>query len=480
MAAAKNCDRADPSGERAAPRSPTAAADALQTILATFFAARLPLLSSPRQPARLCVGLSGGRDSVVLLHALSGLVAFGDLPVALSAVHVHHGLSANADAWAAFCASFCQQCAVPLLIVRVDVPRASGEGPEAAARRMRHGVFAGCAADWLALAHHRDDQAETVLLNLLRGAGIAGAAGMLAERPQPRGPSLVRPLLEVPRAVLEAYAAEHALRWIDDESNDDLHLRRNYLRREVLPRLEEKFAGAAQSLARAAGHFAEASVLLDELAAIDRAALASPSGRISLPRFNALSAARAGNLLRFAWTSAGFRAPDTRWIAEALRQLAATTALSETCLATADGELRVYRGELHLIGHRPSVPNCPVPWSGEAELPWAGGRVRFVPVIGAGLRRTLLDAGAVTLRVRQGGERLQAHAGRPRRSLRKLLQESGIPPWQRERLPLLWCGGRLAWVGGLGIDAALASGPGEAGILPVWASEDSRHAGPFE
>jgi tRNA(Ile)-lysidine synthase len=467
MAAAKSSDRVEPGGARCTARSP-AAADRLHTVLATFFAARVTPRSSPWQPARLCVGLSGGRDSVVLLHALSALLSFAQLPVALSAVHVHHGLSANADAWADFCASFCRQCAVPLLIVRVDVPRESGEGPEAAARRMRHGVFAECAADWLALAHHRDDQAETVLLNLLRGAGIAGAAGMLAERPQPRGPSLVRPLLDVPRTVLERYAAEHALGWMDDESNDDVHLRRNYLRHEVMPRLEEKFAGAVKSLGRAASHFAAASLLLDELAAIDRAALASPSGRIGLPGFNALSGARAGNLLRFAWTSAGFRAPDTRWIAEALRQLAATTALSETCLATADGELHVYRGELHLIGHRPPVPDCPVPWSGEAELPWAGGRVRFVPVIGSGLRRTLLAAGAVKLRARQGGERLQADAGRPRRSLRKLLQESAIPPWQRERLPLLWCGGRLAWVGGLGIDTALASRPGEAGILPVW------------
>ncbi len=444
------------------------AANLLQTVLATFFAARLPARASPGQPARLCVGLSGGRDSVVLLHALSAMVSSGALPVTLTAVHVHHGLSPNADAWAAYCAGFAQHCAVPLLIVRVAVPRDSGEGPEAAARRMRHGVFSECAADWLALAHHRDDQAETVLLNLLRGAGIAGAAGMLAERPQPRGPNLVRPLLEVPRAALEHYAAEHALRWIDDESNEDVHLRRNYLRRDVLPRLEEKFAGAAKSLARAASHFAEASMLLDELAAIDQAALAAPSGRIVLTGFKQLSAARAGNLLRFAWTSAGFRAPDTRWIAEALRQLAATTALSETCLATVDGELHVYRGELHLIGLAPPPPDSPVPWSGEDALPWAGGRIRFVPVTGAGVRRSLLATDAVTLRARQGGERLQIHAGRHHRSLRNLLQESGIPPWRRERLPFLWCDGRLAWVGGLGIAAAMASGPGEEGILPVW------------
>ena len=460
-------------------RAEAGAAGLVRTVVSTFLGARLAPLAA-LWPARLCVALSGGRDSVVLLHALSGLVASAKLPLALSAVHVHHGLSANADAWAGFCASLCQQCAVPLLVVRVDVPRGSGEGPEAAARRVRHAVFGECAADWLALAHHRDDQAETVLLNLLRGAGVAGAAGMLAERAQRRGPSLVRPLLEVPRSAIEAYAAEYALRWLDDESNDDLHLRRNYVRRDVLPRLEQKFPGAAQSLARAAGHFAEAALLLDELAAIDRAGLLTPSGRIVIAGFNALSARRAGNLLRFAWTGAGFRAPDARWINEALRQLAATTALSETCLATADGELHVYRGELHIVGRRPPLDDTPVPWAGEAELPWAGGRVRFQPVMGGGVRRVLFEEGAVALRPRHGGERLQPDARRPRRSLRKLLQEAAMPPWQRERLPFLWCGDRLAWVGGLGIDAAFVCAPGEAGILPVWASEDSRTSGPCE
>lgn len=394
------------------------------------------------------------------------------LPVILSAVHVHHGISPNADAWAAFCAEFCQRCAVPLDIVRVEVPRDSGEGLEAAARRMRHAVFAECAADWLALAHHRDDQAETVLLNMLRGTGIAGAAGMLAERPQVHGPALVRPLLNVPRALIEDYAAEQALCWIEDESNDDMHYRRNYLRQEVMPQLEEKFPGARKALARAASHFAEGALLLDELAAIDRAALSTATGRIGLAGFNALSPPRARNLLRFAWLAAGFRAPDTRWIDEALRQLATVDALSETCLATSDGELHVYRGELHILGHSPETPVEPRLWAGEPELPWAGGRILLVPMTGSGIRRDLLVAGEVYICPRQGGERLQPDARRPRRSLRKLLQEAAVPPWERLRLPMLWCGERLAWVGGVGVDAGFACTPGEAGLVPVWEPGD--------
>jgi tRNA(Ile)-lysidine synthase len=465
---------AAPKSSRSTERSPAGATSQLVTILSAFFAERLtptmvPGLVARMLPnSRLCVALSGGRDSLVLLHALSGLISTAGLPIILSAVHVHHGISPNADAWAGFCAEFCQRCAVPLDIVRVEVPRDSGEGLEAAARRMRHAVFVQCAADWLALAHHRDDQAETVLLNVLRGAGIAGAAGMLAERSQAYGPILVRPLLNVPRALIEAYAAEQALRWIEDESNDDVHYRRNYLRREVMPQLEAKFPGAHQALARAASHFAEGALLLDDLAAIDRAALATASGRIGLAGFNALSPPRARNLLRFAWLAAGFRAPDTRWIDEALRQLATAGPLSETCLATSDGELHVYRGELHVVGHYPETPVEPRLWAGELELPWAGGRILLLPMTGSGIRRDQLVAGKVYICSRQGGERLQPVARRPRRSLRNLLQEAAVPPWERVRLPLLWCGERLAWVGGIGVDTGFACIPGEAGLLPVW------------
>ena len=441
------------------------ASGAIDAALSSFLGVRL---ASNSGASRLCVALSGGRDSVVLLHALHRLVVADRLPVSLSAVHVHHGISPNADRWTGFCAEFCRACAVPLSIVRVVVPRDSGEGLEAAARRMRHAVFADCDADAVALAHHRDDQAETVLLNLLRGSGIAGAAGMLAERAQVYGPSLIRPLLDVPRTVIEDYAAEHALRWIDDESNEDTHYRRNFLRRDVLPALEEKFPGAQKSLARAAGHFAEGAALLDDLAAIDRQAVAAWSGRIALADFNALPPARARNLLRFEWIAAGFRAPDTRWIDEARRQLASTIAQSETCLVTPDGELHVYRGELHVVGHRLGMPFEPVVWQDESALPWAGGRVRFVPAIGSGIRRILFVSGELCLMARQGGEHLQLHPKRPRRTVRKLFQEASVPPWERERVPYLWCAKKLLWVGGLGVDAAFVCAADEEGLLPVF------------
>lgn len=435
--------------------------DNIDAALARFFAG---------QPGvrRVVVALSGGMDSVVLLHALGRLHAAGTCLAALSALHVHHGLSPNADGWARFCSDLCVDINVALKIERVDVPRGSGEGLEAAARRCRHAAFAASDADAVALAHHRDDQAETVLLNLLRGAGVAGAAGMPAARAQRNGPLLIRPLLDVAHAVLEAYAVEHGLRWIDDESNANRHFRRNFLRHDVLPALEDKFPGARQSLARAAGHFGDAAQLLDELAALDVAAVRQPSGRIGLTAFNALVPARARNVLRAVWLEAGFRAPETRWVDEARRQLAATDAHSETCVSTPEGDLHVYRGELHCVPRRPAVPAGPLRWQGEAELAWAGGRVRFVTQTGAGIRRQFLEAERVELAARQGGERIQLQANRPRRQLRDVLREAAIPPWERERLPYLWVGGRLAWVGRLGVDIDFVCRPGEAGLLPVW------------
>ena len=436
----------------------------IDSALSGFFERRL------RSGERICVGFSGGMDSVVLLHALNRLAKEQDRAIGLSALHVHHGLSERADDWARFCEDFCHRCGVPFEVVRVKVPRDSGEGLEGAARRLRHGVFAACRADQLALAHHRDDQAETVLLNLLRGAGVAGAAGMLAERPQSRGPTLVRPLLDVPRLAIERYAAEHGLSWIDDESNADRRFRRNFLRHDILPRLETTFSGAGKSLARAAGHFAEAAGLLDDLARIDREAASAASGRIALAALNGLPQARARNLLRHVWTAAGFQAPDTRWIDEALKQLATADALSELRVATAEAALHVYRGELYLVRQSGSPPAEPLSWSGQDILPWAGGRVRFRVAIGHGIGRRHLDGAEVVLKARQGGERLQPDARRPRRSLRNLLQEAAVPPWERLCLPMLWVNGRLAWVGGIGCDAAFACPSGEEGVLPLWES----------
>lgn len=385
-------------------------------------------MASSRKPPSVrlvTVALSGGVDSVTLLHQLK---ARG--PV--SAIHVHHGLSPNADAWAAFCRKFCKQLGVPLVVKKVTVEK-RGDGLEAAARRARYEVFAKADADYIALAHNLDDQAETVLMNLLRGAGRRGASGMARES-RFRGKTLLRPLLDTPRAEIEAYARRHCLTWVEDESNANEALTRNFLRRRVGPLLEKRFPAWKKSLARAARHIARHEIGAEEL------------------------------LRKFLQTK-GLRAPSEARLAEMLKQLTAGGA--RTLIEHDGARLRVYRGRV--ISEENLSPSAftSLEWNGESRLkiPQLGGELRFRRARGKGI-----DASRMPLRVqlRAGGERLQPDARRPRRTLKNLFQEAGVPPWERDRLPLLVCGEDLVWVPGLGVDVRYRAAGNAVGILPEW------------
>ncbi|MFP5411190.1 MAG: tRNA lysidine(34) synthetase TilS [Gammaproteobacteria bacterium] len=415
--------------------------------------------------ARLTLALSGGLDSTVLLHALVALRTRH--PFSLAALHVNHGLSPHADDWVDFCARLCAEAGVDLAVHRVSVAPDDPAGIEAAARHARQRVFAGVDADFLLTAHQRDDQAETVLLQLLRGAGPKGLAAMaeLQARPGWRAAQL-RPLLGLARAELAGYAQAHCLAWVDDESNADPRYRRNALRLDVMPRLAAHFPGSGATLARAATLQADAAALLDDLAQID-AADAVDGARLDCAALARLSPARARNLLRHFLERQGAAMPSARRLDEALRQLLHARQDARVCVDLGFGTLRRHRGGAYWVVPPPAAAP-PVRWQGEPalDLPAAGAVVRFEAAFGAGIRRTALDAGIVTLDVRQGGETLRLHAGGPHRSLKKLLQEHAIPPWQRERLPLMRCGSRLVWVAGVGIDADWRAAPDEAGVLP--------------
>jgi len=391
------------------------------------------LASQPLRGRRVAVGLSGGVDSVVLLHVLRAFAPrFGYL---LSAVHANHGLSANAGRWQALCAAFCRELGIPFKAVKVTV-RKRGQGLEAAAREARRAAFGRVRADALALAHQLDDQAETVLHNLLRGAGPQGASGMpVAGRLG--GKLVLRPLLGVPRSAVLAYAHAHRLAFVEDESNADESLTRNYLRRRVGPLLEARFPRWKESLARAARHYASAG--LNEQA-----------------------------LLRSWLADQGLRAPSEAKLGEMLKQLAGSGA--RTAIAHDGAVLRRYRGNVFVTANAPLPAFRPRPWKGESRLALStlGGALVFRKVRGQGIDARLLEGKEVQVRVRSGGERLQPDPRRPRRSLKNLFQEAGIPPWERERLPLLFCGADLVWAPGLGVDARYLSAAGSAGILPGW------------
>lgn len=257
---------------------------------------------------RLAVGLSGGLDSVVLLHALRRYA------VVVSAVHINHGLSPHADAWQEFCERLCADLDVALHVERVTIDCRSHEGLEGAARRARHAVYERAEADWIFLAHHRGDQAETVLLQLLRGAGVRGAAAM-AER---RG-RVLRPLLSLPRSAIADYAKVHGLSWIEDDSNTDLRFARNFLRHRILPELDDRFPAAEKKLADAARHFAEAQALLDGMAQTDLRGGADDFP-VAVSLLAALPEPRARNVLRYLLGRRGAGVPSEERLVEALRQ----------------------------------------------------------------------------------------------------------------------------------------------------------------
>lgn len=421
------------------------------------------------QPAsRLCVGFSGGLDSTVLLHLLAE--ARQQLGFSLSAVHVHHGLSSQADAWVRHCTRVCLALDVPLAVRRVEV-QPEGEGLEAAARAARYRVFRQLDADFLALAHHRDDQAETVLLQLLRGASLKGLAAMPEARVLNGRLMLLRPMLAMTRDEIAAGAAAIGLEWIDDASNTDERLARNALRHGVLPALIQRFPEAPGMLAQAAPRFAEAAQLLDELADLDGRAAISDAGLsagLSISALRALPEPRARNLLRrfLEHAGAGMHPESVR---EALRQLCDARPDAQVRLVFGSHVLRRYRQIAvleDLTSESEQEAAESLVWRGESILDLGvSGRLMFQSALGEGVR---LVPDRVSIRRRQGGERLKPGAARLRRTLKNLLREAGIPAWQRATLPLLYFDDNLVWAAAIGADSDWLARPDETGWLISW------------
>lgn len=404
---------------------------------------------------------------MVLLYLLRALQA--RLGFRLAAVHVNHQISAHADEWQGFCERLCRDCGVALTCHRVSVPRGC-RGLEAEARAQRYAVLTGLNTDWIALAHHRDDQAETVLHNLLRGAGVRGAAAMPTTRSLGAGAAtLIRPLLAVARTEIEAAARAAALTWIEDESNLDTSYARNFLRREILPRLSERFPGCESALARAASRCAEAEEVLEELAAADLA-LAARGACVDVGALRRLSPARANNLLRFWLRRRGVPMPEAAALHEILRQGSGAASDRQMQVRIGKQSVRRFAGHLHVIADDAAPVPAEVAWHGESALPWGGGRVWFTQVIGEGVSAAALARHPLCLRKREGGERLRLAPVAPRRTLKKLFQEHRIPPWQRANLPLLWCGDDVAWVAGIGAASEYRCGDNEPGWQIDWAA----------
>ena len=419
--------------------------------------------------SHLVVGLSGGMDSVTLLAILADLA--GVFRFSLRALHINHGISPNAPVWAQFCQDLCRGLNVRLQVERVRVDDYRSLGVEGAARRARYEVYAREDADFIVLAHHRDDQAETLLLQLLRGAGPLGMAGMPGLRPLAGSRArILRPLLGFARTDIEAWARDQGLEWIDDESNDDIARPRNFVRHRVLPLIEERFPAARATVARAAAHLAEAGALLGELARLDLAML-NREKNVGVAELRQLGPIRAKNALRSLLQSRTIPAPTAAQLDELYRQLVDAREDRTVLLEIQGWELRRYRGRICVErAHAPAPANFREIWKGEGRLPLLelGGVLKFKPEEGRGLSVAQLRSAEVTIRLRAGGERLQPDARRPRRTLKKLLQERGIPPWQRARRPVIYCGEHLICVPGIGEDCAWQARSGEPGLIVTW------------
>lgn len=420
---------------------------------------RLQALGDPK-PQRFLVAFSGGIDSSVLLHALASNREFHQ--TAIVAIHINHGLHEAASDWAEHCRDIAAKLGVEFICKSVEIDDQSGLGIEATARQARYEAFGEIVqdGDCLLSAHHEDDQAETLLLNLMRGSGLAGLAGIGTAQRFGRG-WLVRPLLGISGSDIKSYAEEQGLCWIDDPSNLDTRFDRNFLRQEIFPALEKRWPGVAQRLSKSAELAGEASELLNDLAQVDLAT-AVPD-RLNIDLLKSVSEKRQRNLLRYAIRLCGLPPPPATRLRQITKELIPAKEDAQPLVAWPGVEVRRYRDNLYLLGDSPAEEELArsnlTPDGSWLDLGVGSGQLRLEAGVDGGI-----DSGAVedglSLRFRKGGEEI-CPVGRMRtHKLKKLLQEDGVVPWMRQRIPLLYSGDNLVAVGDLWIASEASKSKG--------------------
>ncbi len=380
----------------------------------------------------LVVALSGGVDSVVLLSLAAELK--NQSRCSVRAVYVDHGLQAQSVDWGSHCADLCNHLHVGFESIKVEVDLQSGLSPEAAARDARYRAMKSRlrSGEYLCTAHHADDQAETLLLQLFRGAGINGLASMPEVSDFGVG-YLFRPLLQVPQAEILEYAEHHHLKWCEDPSNSDLQYDRNYLRHELLPKLKERWPAIAQSVARSAAHCAEALVLTRELAVQD--SQAENSKRVSVTLLQSLSVVRQKNLLRNWISEHGFQTPSTVQLQQLIHDLVVASDEGRGRVSFGTAEVARYQDFLYLAkrGAFDPIPDFEYQWQQSNvplfvdELDWqldAAEHANLKPYMGEPL----------TVRNRRGGERWRPDPSGQSTPVKSLFQQHRVPPWNRCRI----------------------------------------------
>ncbi|HEY8027054.1 MAG TPA: tRNA lysidine(34) synthetase TilS [Burkholderiaceae bacterium] len=450
------------------------------------FRERFQFAQSEKQ--HIAVAYSGGLDSTVLLHLMREYA--GEQGIHLHAFHVHHGLSPHADRWLEHCRQTCVATGVEFDARLINVGTDGGDSIEEVARDARYAALGAMCREHgvplLVTAHHVDDQAETILLQMLRGAGLAGISGMDCANLAPRllGSDTVviaRPLLAASRSNLEDYARRHGIANIEDESNIDPRFARNALRHQVMPALQVHFPGFQQRFARTAQHAGTAQGLLNDLAEMDLATcrIGDVETVLDVDKLGRLSAARADNMLRYWFSMLGLRMPSTAWLQEMRTQLLVAKADAQLCVTHADCHIRRHRNRVYVTLRDDAAFADIAPqnfvWNGETSLnfPDYRGSLHF-DAARVGIAAAWLRGRQCCLHFRQGGERLKLAPDRPTRSLKQHYQANDVPAWERETLPLVSSGSKLLFAVGLGMDSSRFGAQGEPCVTLRWKFDDVR------
>ncbi|HEB78791.1 MAG TPA: tRNA lysidine(34) synthetase TilS [Methylothermaceae bacterium] len=415
------------------------------------------------------IGYSGGVDSHVLLHLCARLRhELGDV---FHAVHINHHIHPESGRWQRHCQEICRALGLPFHAISVDGMATGGESPEEAARKARYQAFAQLLqpAQALLLAQHQDDQAETVLLQLLRGAGPAGLAGMAVEAPLGEG-RLLRPLLEVSKQALLAYAQAQNLDWIEDPSNAQTDFDRNYLRHRVLPLLARRWPACARTISRSARHCAAAEKLLASALQPQLFDMLDDAGSIDLEQLRQLDPPQQAYILRAWLKQMGLPLPSEAYLQRILSEVVTAKDDRMPVVGWKGAEVRRYRNRLYAQPPQPEHDaSWRQTWNGMAPLQLPDGTwLESRHAVGRGMAKHWLRRGDIEVAYRQGGERCLLPGRQGRHPLKKLFQERGVPPWLRQRLPLLYIRGQLAAVVPFWVCQPFAAEVGEESVVFRW------------
>jgi tRNA(Ile)-lysidine synthase len=414
----------------------------------------------------ILLGLSGGLDSCVLLHLLANMQT--QLDFKLKAIHVHHGLSSSADDWLNFCKQKCKLLDIEFDAVKVKINEKGSLGIEGEARELRYEAIKKKQKGVVALGHHQNDQAETLLLQLLRGSGLKGLAGM-PEFDEER--KFWRPMLNIKKELLEKYASENGIKYIKDESNEDINFDRNFIRKKVLPLIESRYPASIETISRSATNISEGHQINELLALDDSKNVMSDDGsHLLIENLNKLPNLRAINLIRWWLSFNDLLMPSKKNVEELFRQVKLIKKDTSLNLKISnDRSIRAFDDKLLIVSIMNDLPSYHFKWAGQEEIELPNkSKLHFVKTKKGGLSLSKLGAKSLYIKSRTGGEKLKSFPDQPSRSLKYLFQKADIPHWERDQVPLVYANEQLVAVPNLGVQYEYQSKVGEVGYQIKW------------